>query len=118
MLTPRGPISLATSVVDGRIYAIGDGGVEGQVVFSVVEEYDPTADTWRTVADMPTARGDLAASAVNGKIYAIGGIDATELPATFFSIVEEFDLGLGVDSGASMTPAGKLPTAWGKLKAQ
>ena len=82
MPTPRS--ALDTSVVDGKIYAIGGGG-NGDVL-STVEEYDPRTDTWTKKADMPTARWCLATSAVNGKIYAIGG---GNLPV--LSTVEEYD---------------------------
>lgn len=62
--------SLATSVVNGKIYAIG--GTTGASL-STVEEYDPATDTWAKKANMPTARGTLSTSVLNGKIYAIGG---------------------------------------------
>jgi N-acetylneuraminic acid mutarotase len=41
--------------------------------FKTAEEYNPSTDSWRTVAAMPTARHSLAAAVVDGKIYAIGG---------------------------------------------
>ena len=65
----------ATSVVNGKIYAIG-GEVDkfGDMELSTVEMYDPKSDTWERKADMPTARSDVATSVVDGKIYAIGGI--------------------------------------------
>ena len=68
MPTPR--MQLATTVVNGKIYAIGglNGGSR-----SVVEEYDPQGDIWVRKADMPTSRGGIAASAVDGKIYVFGG---------------------------------------------
>ena len=69
---PTARYALSTSVVDGKIYAIGGGTMEG--VFSIVEEYDPVADTWAKKADMPTARFTLSTSVVDGKIYAIGGL--------------------------------------------
>ena len=59
---------LSTSAVNGKIYAIGGSG--GQ---SMVEAYDPKADSWTKKANMPTGRGGLSASVVKGKIYAIGG---------------------------------------------
>jgi hypothetical protein len=80
---------LSTSVVNGKIYAIGGiiGGIDAGFPFtSIVEEYDPAADTWRKRTDMPTPRGVLSTSVVNGKIYAIGGFNGTVL-----SSVEEYD---------------------------
>ncbi len=64
---------LSTSVVDGKIYAIGGLTVFGGTDLATVEVYDPVTDTWTQKAAMPTPRGWLATSAVNGKIYAIGG---------------------------------------------
>ena len=73
MPTPR--YWFSTSVVDGKIYAIGGwgGGTPQHRWYSAVEEYDPETDTWTKKADMPTDRAYLSSSAVNGKIYAIGG---------------------------------------------
>ncbi|MBI1925877.1 galactose oxidase, partial [Candidatus Poribacteria bacterium] len=83
---PTARRSFSTSVVDGKIYAIG-GRVWRQVL-ATIESYDPATDTWTKKADMPTPRGALSASAVNGKIYAIGGFDAN---STALSTVEEYD---------------------------
>ena len=54
-----------------------------------MEEYDPTTDTWRRRADMPTARLSFAVAAVGGKIYAIGG--RTLVDRQIFATVEEYD---------------------------
>ncbi|MNL89127.1 Kelch motif protein [compost metagenome] len=45
----------AAAVVDGKIYAIGGIGSEGESIDSV-EMYDPLADSWQQVARMPQAR--------------------------------------------------------------
>jgi len=81
---PTARDSLATAVVNGKIYAIGGFDNGGQSV-NTVEVYDPISNSWTTssvtggtpgpVAPMPTARWGLAAAAVNGQIYAIGGVD-------------------------------------------
>ena len=71
MRAPR--FELSTSVVDGKIYAIGGLSQRLQGSVARLEEYDPATDTWTQKANMPTARGWLSAGAVNGKIYAIGG---------------------------------------------
>jgi hypothetical protein len=77
----------STSVVDGKIYAIG--GYRNGVEVSRVEEYDPATDTWTRKTDMPTARDLVSTSVVNGKIYAIGGQSEKTWPT--FSTVEEYD---------------------------
>ena len=82
MPTPRS--AAATSVVDGKIYAIGGeqsekikrykGHVNKIKVLPTVEMYDPATDTWTQKADMPTPRSYLSTSVMDGKIYAIGGM--------------------------------------------
>jgi N-acetylneuraminic acid mutarotase len=39
--------------------------------------YDPLANAWSAIADMPDARANLGAAALNGKIYVVGGQDGT-----------------------------------------
>ncbi|MEP7233785.1 MAG: kelch repeat-containing protein [Ignavibacteriota bacterium] len=62
---------LTSSVVNGKIYAIGG------VLSNVVEVYDPTADSWLS----PNFQGDFAfhyghaASVIDDKIYIIGGVE-------------------------------------------
>src|SRR5207249_542288 len=38
-----------------------------------VWEYDPAADSWKSLGPMPTKRGAAVAVEVGGKIYVIGG---------------------------------------------
>ena len=70
---PTARTHLSTSVVDGKIYAIGGSPGPPWNALSTVEVYDPATDTWTTRANMPTARWGLTTSAVDGRIYAIGG---------------------------------------------
>jgi N-acetylneuraminic acid mutarotase len=85
---PTARMLLATSVVNGKIYAIGGALVAGGNCLSTVEVYDPGTDTWTTKASMPTRRTTFSAtSAVNGIIYAIGGVTG----GTVFSTVEAYD---------------------------
>ena len=82
MPTPRSAVS--TSVVDGKIFAIGGDQAEKIKVprgyswktkkLTTVEMYDPATDTWTQKADMPTPRSYLSTSVMDGKIYAIGGM--------------------------------------------
>jgi len=84
---PTARIGLSTSVVNGKIYAIGGGSPNGYT--PATEEYDPTTDTWVKKKDMPTIRGDMSACAVNGKIYVMGGYGQGQ--PVEFSILEEYD---------------------------
>jgi hypothetical protein len=71
-LMPTGRHWLSTSVVNGKIYAIGGSRYEYTGI-SIVEEYDPATDNWTQKADMPTPRNGHVTSVVDGIIYAIGG---------------------------------------------
>ena len=85
MPTPRSAAS--TSVVDGKIFAIGGEHIEKIKAYKgwmfkikklpTVEMYDPATDTWTQKTDMPTVRSYLSTSVMDGKIYAIGGMSAT-----------------------------------------
>ena len=69
----------------GRIYAIGGAGLHPGSKETVVhparphralgtnEVYDPAANAWKTLQDMPTARNHGAIGVVNNKIYYLGG---------------------------------------------
>ena len=110
---------LPTSVVDGKIYAIGgDMKERGKMRTwgAIVQVYDPKTDTWSQAEDMPTPRGDLSSSAVNGKIYAIGGQGGKEKHVDSLPTVEEYDPGFR--EFQSVNPARKLATMWGQLKAE
>jgi RNA polymerase sigma factor (sigma-70 family) len=78
----------STSVVNGKIYAIGGQLKEGGslALTNAVEEYDPARDIWTRKADMPTKRDSLSTGVVSGKIYAIGGWNGS-----FLSTVEAYD---------------------------
>jgi N-acetylneuraminic acid mutarotase len=81
---PTGRLWHTSSVVDGKIYALG-----GRATETLTTEYDPLTDTWTTKTPMPTARFCHSTSVVDGKIYVIGGIRAVYTSP--LSIVEEYD---------------------------
>jgi hypothetical protein len=60
----------ASAIVGGKVYIMG-GTNEG--IISTVDVYDPTSDTWTTVAPLLTARKLLGAAVVDNTIYAVGG---------------------------------------------
>jgi N-acetylneuraminic acid mutarotase len=82
---------LASSIANGKIYAIGGHGVAGGswnvARGRIIEEYDPVKNTWTRKEDMPTARARLCACEVKGKIYVIGGFNGSLCIPT----VEEYD---------------------------
>jgi N-acetylneuraminic acid mutarotase len=93
---------------NGKIYVIGGAtilpgapdpairfdGKPRDMCVGVNEEYDPTTNSWRARASMPTARNHFLGAEVDGKIYAIGG----RLGSTFITrssntdVAEEYDV--------------------------
>lgn len=67
--TPR--TGLAVVNYENQIYAIG--GKDANGISSVVERYDPQADSWVKLAPKPTPVTDISAAAIGGLIYVPGG---------------------------------------------
>jgi N-acetylneuraminic acid mutarotase len=101
---PTARLGLTSSIVDGKIYAIGGYPSAGGLGMTTNEVYDPATDTWTIKADMPTGRRWLSSSAVNGKIYVFGGYTLVNEPG--LSTVEEYDP--ATDTWRTKTP---MPTA-------
>ena len=80
---PRNHMSGAA--VNGVVYAFGgqNAGNEGQGNQKRVDRYDPAANTWSRMADMPTARGHITSStfAVAGKVIVGGGTQNGNVPS-------------------------------------
>ena len=74
---PRARNHLGSTVMDGKIYAIGGqhGHDEGLVDVPDVDVYDPGTDSWARKADMPHARGHIAEATFpfRGRIIVLGG---------------------------------------------
>jgi RNA polymerase sigma factor (sigma-70 family) len=85
---PTARDEFSSSVVNGRIYAIGGQPGNGPIL-SALEEYDPIRNIWTKKANMLTPRSALSTSTVNGRIYAIGGV--IEEPWVAEPTVEEYD---------------------------
>jgi N-acetylneuraminic acid mutarotase len=69
---------LAVTEYRGKIYLFGGGarlvpGGPNWVPISNSWEYDPTNDSWKALAPMPTPRGGAVAATVGDKMYVIGG---------------------------------------------
>jgi N-acetylneuraminic acid mutarotase len=61
--------------LDGHLLVVG-GNAPSDTQLVRTEEYDPSADRWRTRAPMPYGSHHLAVALLNGKIYTFGGFTA------------------------------------------
>ena len=59
----------------GLVYAVG--GFNGSLRVKTVDEYDPTRDTWTSIASMEARRSTLGVAVLNNRIYAVGGFDGS-----------------------------------------
>jgi N-acetylneuraminic acid mutarotase len=75
-----------------------------------VWEYDPAADSWRSLAPMPTKRGAAVAAEVGGKIYVIGGATTVE------GSNESFTLSNGAAVTGSPSPIPQFFTFFGPAR--
>ena len=91
-----------------RIYVAG--GQPGlQVATKLFDAYDPIADTWIALPDMPRAREHNAAAVVGDRLYVIGGRDGGRVAET-----DAFDFATGrwiTGLAPIPTPRGGLATA-------
>jgi N-acetylneuraminic acid mutarotase len=84
--TPRYASAMAIGA-NGKVYIFGGVGAANSIL-SLVEEYDPSTNTWSTKASMPTPRVFAKAVEAGGKIYVIGG---RQLPSAGLNVVEAYD---------------------------
>lgn len=82
MPTARGGFALG--VVHGRIVVVGGEGnpSDPSGVFAQAELYDPAAERWYRLADMPAPRHGMQAVAIGGVLYVPGGADVEAFGAT------------------------------------
>ena len=82
----KAPVSVAryahdgVEVLGGKIYFVGGHSTSE---LNIAERYDPSTNTWETLASMSVARRSVASTVLNGKLHAIGGVG--------LSSVEVFD---------------------------
>ncbi|MDG4766866.1 hypothetical protein O7632_22595 [Solwaraspora sp. WMMD406] len=98
---PDGLSDNAAVVLDGTVYSIGGGTHLGTT--RQAWAYDPAADAWQGLPDLPRDRGKPA---VDGKVYVFGCCDTEFRPQ---SAVDVFDPATGV----RQTLAGRIYCAGG-----
>ena len=82
--TPRQMLGAAS---DGKlVYAIG--GTNGTVDLGAVEAYDPAADTWTSLPEVPGRRSDFGTTVTDGRLVVVGGVSQGEV----LNSVVAFDL--------------------------
>ncbi len=64
--------SVAVTVLDGKIHAVGGRTPAGQTV-TTHQVYDPVSNSWSERAPLPKARDHMALVAAEGKLHAVGG---------------------------------------------
>jgi N-acetylneuraminic acid mutarotase len=69
---PRPREHLAATALGGRVFAIGGRLAGFDTNFATVEAYDPRANRWRRLPDLPAPRGGTGAAAIAGRIVSIG----------------------------------------------
>jgi peroxiredoxin/N-acetylneuraminic acid mutarotase len=84
---PRPAHHAAVAAYNGKIYVCGGFVPPEQTQIPTggawqpiddVWEYDPAADSWKTLASLPGSRGAAVAVEAGGKIYVIGGVTTVE----------------------------------------
>jgi N-acetylneuraminic acid mutarotase len=84
---PRPAHHAALATANGKIYVMGGFVAPQQTAIPTggawepiddAWEYDPAADSWKSLAPVPGKRGSALAAEVGGKIYVIGGATTVE----------------------------------------
>jgi N-acetylneuraminic acid mutarotase len=84
---PRPAHHAALAAANGKIYVMGgfvppkDTAIPVGGAWEPIDttwEYDPAADSWKSLPPLPSKRGSAVAAEVGGKIYVIGGATTIE----------------------------------------
>jgi N-acetylneuraminic acid mutarotase len=68
----------ATASYNGKLYVVGGGYLNREVLSNKLHIYDPNSNKWTEGEDLPSPRGALTANFINGILYVVGGVDASE----------------------------------------
>lgn len=85
--------------VENKIYVVGGITKNGKTT-NILQEYDPSMDTWKNKTPMPTPRAMSSAVAIGNKIYVFGGRNESGIT----NKVEVYDTG-----SDSWTRAAEMP---------
>jgi serine/threonine protein kinase/N-acetylneuraminic acid mutarotase len=73
--TPRQLLGAAS---DGKlVYAVG--GTTGTSDLAVVEAYDPAANTWTPMPELPEGRSDFGVAVADARLVAVGGVSSEQV---------------------------------------
>jgi N-acetylneuraminic acid mutarotase len=101
---PGGPRQEAPAVeLNGEIYFIG-GFDETRNGVADVEAYNPTTNTWRSVAALPALLHHVNAASAGGRIYVVGGLSNTSFDAV--GLTYEYDPAANTWTPRTSMPAG------------
>ncbi len=84
---PRPAHHAALAAANGKVYVFGGFVVPKETAVPLggawepidnAWEYDPAADSWKSLAPLPGKRGSAMAAEVGGKIYVVGGATTVE----------------------------------------
>ncbi len=70
---PRPREHLAATALAGRVYALGGRLAGYDTNLATVQAYDPRANRWSRLPDLPAPRGGTGAAAIAGRIVSVGG---------------------------------------------
>jgi N-acetylneuraminic acid mutarotase len=70
---PRPREHLAATALGGRVYAVAGRRSGLDTNLATIEAYDPPANRWTRLPDLPDARGGTGAAAIAGQIVSVGG---------------------------------------------
>lgn len=70
---PPLPRNAHTCVTVGEVFYLLGGRVSTGGELALVERYDPTADAWSTLPDMPSGSQWFGAAVVDSDVYVVGG---------------------------------------------
>ncbi len=96
------------NTVNNKIYVIGGATFSQGIIFTSGTNYlyDPTKDSWMTMAPIPVPVEGYASAVLDDKIYLIGGGTETSSPIDASNLVQIFDPKTNIWSNGTSIPIG------------